>query len=64
MIIDDVFDNIADIESPVKNGVYTIKGQRWIYYQNQWYKFTDDNIVQCPMYLLIDYIYELTKGEY
>ena len=47
-----------------RNGVYTVNNQRYIYYQEQWYKFSDDNVVQCPVYALVDYIYELMKGEY
>lgn len=55
---------LSDIKAPVKNGVYTINGQKYIYYRNQWYDFSDDNIVQCPVYVSIDYIYELVRGEY
>lgn len=55
---------LSDIKAPIKNGVYTINGQKYIYYRNQWYDFSDDNIVQCPVYVSIDYIYELVRGEY
>ena len=56
--------SLDKVKNPIKNGVYTVNNQRYIYYQEQWYKFSDDNVVQCPVYALVDYIYELRKGEY
>lgn len=56
--------SLDEVKNPIKNGVYTVNNQRYIYYQEQWYKFSDDNVVQCPVYALVDYIYELMKGEY
>lgn len=53
-----------EIDNPIKNGVYTINGERYIYYRSQWYNFSDDNEVSCPVYGLVDYIYEMVKGEY
>jgi hypothetical protein len=55
------FDEIKD---PIKNGVYTKNNNRYIYYNNNWYEFTKDNDVLCPVNGIIDYIYELIKGEY
>ena len=56
--------SLDEVKNPIKNGVYTVNNQRYFYYQEQWYKFSDDNVVQCPVYALVDYIYELMKGEY
>lgn len=56
--------SLDEVKNPIKNGVYIVNNQRYIYYQEQWYKFSDDNVVQCPVYALVDYIYELMKGEY
>lgn len=53
-----------EITKPIKNGVYTIDSQKKIYYQDQWYNFSDDNDVLCPVEAVVDYIYELIKGEY
>jgi hypothetical protein len=52
------------VTNPIKNGVYTIDGIKYIWYRSQWYEFSDDNIVQCSVDALIDYIYELMRGEY
>lgn len=53
-----------EIVSPAKNSVYTINGQRYIYYHQTWYEFSDDDIVQCPVFAIVDYIVETMKGEY
>jgi hypothetical protein len=53
-----------EIINPIKNGVYIVNNQRYIYYREAWYKFSNDNIVQCPVYALVDYTYEMMKGEY
>lgn len=56
-------DSLADITHPVKNGIYTVDGKRYIFYHADWYEFSDDNVVQCPVDVLIDYVYEVMKGE-
>lgn len=56
--------DVKEIKNPVKNGVYRIGGKRYIYYTEEWFEFSNDNIVQCPVHVLIDYIYESMKGEY
>lgn len=56
--------SLEEINNPDKNYVYSIEDSRYIYYNGEWFKFSDDNVVQCPVYASIDYIYELTKGEY
>lgn len=58
------FNSIDEIKNPVKNGVYLINKKKYIFYTDQWYEFSDDNIVQCPVNALIDYIYEMMRGEY
>ncbi len=37
---------------------------QYIYYRSQWYVFTSDGDVLCPVEGLVNYIYELVKGEY
>lgn len=37
---------------------------RYIYYHNNWYPFTLNNDVICPVNGIVDYSYELMKGEY
>lgn len=64
IIIDGSFESIENIVAPVKNGVYIINNNKYIYYKESWFGFSDDGVVQCPVYALIDYIYELMKGEY
>lgn len=63
-LTNEIVTSLDEVKNPIKNGVYTVNNQRYIYYQEQWYKFSDDNVVQCPVYALVDYIYELMKGEY
>jgi hypothetical protein len=49
---------------PLKNGVYLVNGVKYIYYHDEWYQFTDDEVVRCPVEGLVDYVYEVMKGEY
>lgn len=63
-LISNQSNSLTDIIHPEKNGVYTIEDKRYIFYNSNWYEFSDDNVVQCPTYALIDYVYELMKGEY
>lgn len=57
-------DALKDITRPIKNGVYVVGDKKYVFYHADWYEFSDDNVVQCPVDALIDYIYELMKGEY
>ena len=63
-IIPNQADSLVDITQPIKNGIYIIGDKRYVFYHADWYEFSDDNVVQCPTDALIDYIYELMKGEY
>lgn len=63
-IIPNQADSLVDITQPIKNGIYIIGNKRYVFYHADWYEFSDDNVVQCPTNALIDYIYELMKGEY
>lgn len=57
--------NLDRITKPIKNCLYNIQGQTYIYYKNKWYIFDEANQdVLSPVQGLIDYIYELMKGEY
>lgn len=62
-----IVDSLNKIVEPIKNGVYQLDNSnkdRYIYYNNEWYMFTKDNNVLCPIEGLIDYTYEIVKGEY
>lgn len=63
-IIPNESDSLINITEPVKNGIYTVGDKKYVFYHADWYEFSDDNVVQCPTDALIDYIYELMKGEY
>jgi hypothetical protein len=39
-------------------------GEKKIFYNGQWYTLNDNNDVECPIEALVDYIYEIVKGEY
>jgi hypothetical protein len=39
-------------------------GQKQILYNGQWYNLNENNDVECPVEALVDYIYEIVKGEY
>ena len=54
----------SGIKNPIENGVYTINNQRTIYYKSQFYKFNEDDEVECPIETTVDYVYELMKGSY
>lgn len=56
--------SLDEVINPIKNGVYIVDKVRYIYYKEEWFKFSENNVVQCPVDALIDYIYELMKGEY
>ena len=55
---------ISEVENPVFNGVYTIGGERYIYFKNNWYVFDDENDVICPVEGIVNYFCEVVKGEY
>ena len=55
---------ISEIENPVLNGVYTIGGERYIYFKNNWYVFDEKNDVICPVEGIVNYFCEVVKGEY
>lgn len=63
-IVEGSFNSIDEIKKPIKNGVYHINDKRYIYYMREWFEFSDNNIVQCPVNAIIDYIFESMKGEY
>ena len=58
-----------EILNPVRNGVYRFKKSNnnyyyQIYYNNNWYQFTEDNDVICPVDGSINYYCEVVKGVY
>lgn len=55
--------NENEIKNIIPNGVYLIDGKQKIYYNGEWYIFNETNDVECPVEAMIDYEYELLKGE-
>lgn len=56
--------SITEITEPIKNGVYLINSKRVIFYHGNWYEIDDNNEIVCDVEGLVDYIYEVIKGEY
>ena len=56
--------NINEIENLIINGVYNINGKKQIYYNNNWYDINDNYDIMYPVEALVDYIFEVVKGEY
>lgn len=63
-IVPNEAESLKDIIHPIKNGIYTIDNSKYIFYHANWYTFSDDNIIECPTDAMIDYIYEVMKGEF
>ena len=59
-----MYNAFKDQDITYDNGIYMVGNKKYIFYHADWYEFSDDNVVQCPTDALIDYIYELMKGEY
>ncbi len=53
-----------EIKNIINNGVYSISGERKICYNGEWYIFNENDDVECSVEAMIDYEYELLKGEY
>lgn len=62
-IKEESFNAFEEIDKPEKNCVYIVNNKQYIYYNQKWFEFSN-NIVQCPVHALIDYIYDSMKGEY
>ena len=72
----EIYNSFSEIENPIHNGVYEILNptqqneyidismHRYIYYHNNWYNFTSDNDVICPVDGIINYYCEIVKGVY
>ena len=52
------------IQNLIDNGVYTIDGEDYIYYHKQWYPFTKNHDVLCPVEGIVDYFCEIVRGDY
>lgn len=65
-----IYDNINSIEDAKANHVYRTTEGLKIYYKQNWYDFEGDPsrtkpvVVKCPIDAIIDYTYEMLKGEY
>lgn len=57
---------IEDIKYPIKNGVYHIASldKDYIYYNNSWYLFDENHDITCDVDAIVDYYYQLMRGEY
>lgn len=76
--IGEIYNSLDEITNPKKNYVYRItknvaeeeEGEsahsyvRKIYYEQEWHDFTDDNVVACDVNAIVDYTFEMVKGEY
>lgn len=60
----DYLNKLYDFIQPSYYAEEGIYGYRAIYFQNNWYLFTKDNVVIRPIQALIDYRYELEEGEF
>ena len=56
--------DFSEIVNPIFSGVYIVNSKRYIYYNNQWYRIDDNNEIECPVQVLIDYTVEIMKGAY
>ena len=55
----------SEITNLIKNGIYTINNQNYIYYGGDFYPFdTNNNNALCPIETIITYDYDLFKGVY
>jgi Ni,Fe-hydrogenase maturation factor len=52
------------ITNPVKNGVYSINGVKYVNFRSRWNLFNDENIAEGSVLATVNYIYEYMKGEY
>ena len=60
-----IYSNLENILSPGDHCVYTLEDQsKWIWFNQNWYEFTETNDVKCAVYALIDYCCEIEKGMY
>lgn len=54
-----------DIIIPKVNYVYTLNtGDKYIWYKDAWWAFSEDNEISCPIEAIIDYYCEIVKGTY
>lgn len=53
------------IDNPLKNYVYKINGERYIYYQGGWNKITDDNDIEIDsVQAIVDYYCKILRKRY
>ena len=61
----DFFSNLEEIEDPILNGMYTLNnGERWLYYENNWFLLNENNDILCPIDGIVNYTYSIEKGVY
>ena len=59
------YSSLEDIHNPINQCVYLIGSVKYIYYNNDWYIFNQEfQDVLCPVDGIVDYFYEMVKGEY
>lgn len=64
VLMDGSYNSLQDITSPLQNGVYQVASDKYIYYKNHWYTFTQEYDVLCPVDCIVDYYCEVIKGVY
>jgi hypothetical protein len=61
----DSFSNLEEIEDPILNGMYTLNnGERWLYYENNWFLLNENDDILCPIDGIVNYTYSIEKGVY
>lgn len=70
MEIDEYYDtgivvaDTSDISLPRERYVYTVGTTRMVVWQGQWYEFSDTNDIMCAVDAIINYHFELVRGDY
>lgn len=58
------FSDLSEIDRPIRNGVYNVNSKRMIFYHGDWYELDENDDILCKVDGLVDYVYEIIKGEY
>lgn len=60
-----VYKNLNEIVDPLINYVYTLEdGQKYIWYNMEWFLFSENQDIDCSINAMVDYFCETMKGMY
>ncbi len=59
-----IANSIEEIENPLQGEVYTVGSDRKIWYNKEWYTLNENNDIEYPVQVMIDYTCEIMKGMY